>query len=149
MASKALAFLLVAFILLSSKDPRMTYGLGGLDPAHSPVKAPAPVKSQLPPPPHPIAKPPTAPLMPPVRSKAVFHVTSVPGTDSRRRSSTTMAPSTQLLNHRLNLVARLKRHSKGSAWNLGLNYVSKRRVPNGPDPIHNRKAVKYRQPPGA
>ncbi|EXB47707.1 hypothetical protein L484_010492 [Morus notabilis] len=28
-------------------------------------------------------------------------------------------------------------------------YVSKRRVPNGPDPIHNRKAVKTRQPPGA
>ncbi|XP_059642797.1 CLAVATA3/ESR (CLE)-related protein 25 [Cornus florida] len=28
-------------------------------------------------------------------------------------------------------------------------YVSKRRVPNGPDPIHNRKtAVKFRQPPG-
>ncbi|KAL6287939.1 hypothetical protein ACE6H2_012329 [Prunus campanulata] len=26
-------------------------------------------------------------------------------------------------------------------------YVSKRRVPNGPDPIHNRRAVKTRQPP--
>ncbi|KAJ7970927.1 CLAVATA3/ESR (CLE)-related protein 25 [Quillaja saponaria] len=26
-------------------------------------------------------------------------------------------------------------------------YVSKRRVPNGPDPIHNRKAVNSRQPP--
>ncbi|XVF16514.1 hypothetical protein REPUB_Repub10bG0037800 [Reevesia pubescens] len=29
-----------------------------------------------------------------------------------------------------------------------LNYVSKRRVPNGPDPIHNRGAAKSRQPPG-
>ncbi|KAE8667567.1 Detected protein of unknown function [Hibiscus syriacus] len=28
------------------------------------------------------------------------------------------------------------------------NYVSKRRVPNGPDPIHNRRASKSRQPPG-
>lgn len=31
---------------------------------------------------------------------------------------------------------------------LNLNYVSKRRVPNGPDPIHNRRASKSRQPPG-
>ncbi|KAI9121263.1 hypothetical protein K1719_008296 [Acacia pycnantha] len=29
----------------------------------------------------------------------------------------------------------------------GLIYVSKRRVPNGPDPIHNRRAVNSRQPP--
>ncbi|KAJ0042986.1 hypothetical protein Pint_19356 [Pistacia integerrima] len=29
-----------------------------------------------------------------------------------------------------------------------LHYVSKRRVPNGPDPIHNRRVVKSRQPPG-
>ncbi|OVA11954.1 hypothetical protein BVC80_8763g22 [Macleaya cordata] len=29
------------------------------------------------------------------------------------------------------------------------NYMmSKRRVPNGPDPIHNRRAGKSRQPPG-
>ncbi|KAK9052436.1 hypothetical protein SSX86_029065 [Deinandra increscens subsp. villosa] len=28
-----------------------------------------------------------------------------------------------------------------------LNYVSKRRVPNGPDPIHNRKMENTRQPP--
>ncbi|KAM7506679.1 hypothetical protein LguiA_017132 [Lonicera macranthoides] len=31
---------------------------------------------------------------------------------------------------------------------VGLNYVSKRRVPNGPDPIHNRGAGKSSQPPG-
>lgn len=30
-----------------------------------------------------------------------------------------------------------------------LNYMSKRRVPNGPDPIHNRKAGNSGQPPGA
>ncbi|XAR64987.1 hypothetical protein NMG60_11008903 [Bertholletia excelsa] len=29
-----------------------------------------------------------------------------------------------------------------------LNFMSKRRVPNGPDPIHNRRAGNSRQPPG-
>ncbi|KAK1288912.1 CLAVATA3/ESR (CLE)-related protein 25 [Acorus calamus] len=29
-----------------------------------------------------------------------------------------------------------------------LNFVSKRRVPNGPDPIHNRKAGRSGQRPG-
>ncbi|KAI7757087.1 hypothetical protein M8C21_028487 [Ambrosia artemisiifolia] len=28
-----------------------------------------------------------------------------------------------------------------------INYVSKRRVPNGPDPIHNRRTRNTRQPP--
>ncbi|XP_057948495.1 CLAVATA3/ESR (CLE)-related protein 25 [Malania oleifera] len=31
---------------------------------------------------------------------------------------------------------------------LDLNYMSKRKVPNGPDPIHNRRAGNSRQPPG-
>ncbi|XP_057774762.1 uncharacterized protein LOC130993739 [Salvia miltiorrhiza] len=31
---------------------------------------------------------------------------------------------------------------------LELNYMSKRRVPNGPDPIHNRGAGKSHRPPG-
>ncbi|KAJ7953713.1 CLAVATA3/ESR (CLE)-related protein 25 [Quillaja saponaria] len=29
-----------------------------------------------------------------------------------------------------------------------LNYTSKRRVPNGPDPIHNRRSGNSRRPPG-
>ncbi|OWM76005.1 CLAVATA3/ESR (CLE)-related protein 25-like [Punica granatum] len=29
-----------------------------------------------------------------------------------------------------------------------VNYMSKRRVPNGPDPIHNRRAGNSKQPPG-
>ncbi|XP_062106739.1 CLAVATA3/ESR (CLE)-related protein 25 [Humulus lupulus] len=33
-------------------------------------------------------------------------------------------------------------------WDTNLIYVSKRRVPNGPDPIHNRRVVTTRQPPG-
>ncbi|XP_022158662.1 CLAVATA3/ESR (CLE)-related protein 25-like [Momordica charantia] len=31
-------------------------------------------------------------------------------------------------------------------WHL--NYMSKRRVPNGPDPIHNRRAGNSGRPPG-
>ncbi|KAJ4974105.1 hypothetical protein NE237_007279 [Protea cynaroides] len=31
---------------------------------------------------------------------------------------------------------------------LDINYMSKRRVPNGPDPIHNRRAGKSKQLPG-
>lgn len=31
---------------------------------------------------------------------------------------------------------------------LDLNYMSKRRVPNGPDPIHNRRAGNSGRPPG-
>ncbi|KAF8010645.1 hypothetical protein BT93_J1329 [Corymbia citriodora subsp. variegata] len=34
-------------------------------------------------------------------------------------------------------------------WDLNLNFVIRRRVPSGPDPIHNRRAVVNRQPPGA
>ncbi|KAB2042117.1 hypothetical protein ERO13_D02G167800v2 [Gossypium hirsutum] len=30
---------------------------------------------------------------------------------------------------------------------LDLNYISRRRVPNGPDPIHNRRAGNSRRPP--
>ncbi|KAG6654407.1 hypothetical protein I3843_05G132300 [Carya illinoinensis] len=31
---------------------------------------------------------------------------------------------------------------------LNLNYMSKRRVPNGPDPIHNRRTGNSGRPPG-
>ncbi|KAI3462968.1 hypothetical protein Pfo_019631 [Paulownia fortunei] len=31
--------------------------------------------------------------------------------------------------------------------NFNLNYVSKRRVPKGPDPIHNRRAGSSKLPP--
>ncbi|KAL1539392.1 hypothetical protein AAHA92_28016 [Salvia divinorum] len=29
-----------------------------------------------------------------------------------------------------------------------LNYVTKRKIPNGPDPIHNRRTGSSRRPPG-
>ncbi|CAH8385002.1 unnamed protein product [Eruca vesicaria subsp. sativa] len=34
-----------------------------------------------------------------------------------------------------------------SGKDVNLFHVSKRKVPNGPDPIHNRKAETSRQPP--
>ncbi|KAH6822364.1 hypothetical protein C2S53_003829 [Perilla frutescens var. hirtella] len=45
----------------------------------------------------------------------------------------------------------LERNMGGREKNLSkfdLNYVSKRRIPNGPDPIHNRRTGSSRQPPG-
>ncbi|KAJ9683531.1 hypothetical protein PVL29_019208 [Vitis rotundifolia] len=45
----------------------------------------------------------------------------------------------------MKLIGR-ERHAVHQDWDL--NYVSKRRVPNGPDPIHNRRAGKSREPPG-
>ncbi|KAK7266253.1 hypothetical protein RIF29_18895 [Crotalaria pallida] len=56
-----------------------------------------------------------------------------------------LVPSLSVLSKHLKLVGMQRQHSLHS--NSGMIFVSKRRVPNGPDPIHNRKAVKYRQPP--
>ncbi|AES74643.1 Clavata3/ESR (CLE) gene family member MtCLE02 [Medicago truncatula] len=49
-----------------------------------------------------------------------------------------------VLSRQLKLVS-MQRHALHSDSRLVI--VSKRRVPNGPDPIHNRRARKYRQPP--
>ncbi|GMN42411.1 hypothetical protein TIFTF001_011607 [Ficus carica] len=58
----------------------------------------------------------------------------------------TVATSNEMLKHwKWNGRGRVALHGNSNFF----NYVSKRRVPNGPDPIHNRKAVKTRQPPGA
>uniref|UniRef100_A0A7C8YVV5 CLAVATA3/ESR (CLE)-related protein 25 n=1 Tax=Opuntia streptacantha TaxID=393608 RepID=A0A7C8YVV5_OPUST len=40
------------------------------------------------------------------------------------------------------------REKHSFAWNRDLIYVSKRRVPNGPDPIHNRHVGETRRPSG-
>ncbi|XVF14188.1 hypothetical protein REPUB_Repub09cG0035700 [Reevesia pubescens] len=55
-----------------------------------------------------------------------------------------LVPSTRDLKH-WEFVAQDRRNSH---QDFHLNYVSKRRVPNGPDPIHNRRVSKSRQPPG-
>ncbi|KAG8637940.1 CLAVATA3/ESR (CLE)-related protein 25 [Manihot esculenta] len=52
--------------------------------------------------------------------------------------------STETFEHSI-LIGRGRYHHHKD---LDLNYVSKRRVPNGPDPIHNRRASQSRQPPG-
>lgn len=48
--------------------------------------------------------------------------------------TTVTVPSTEISKH-WKLIAREKHHAH---QDMDLNYVSKRRVPNGPDPIHNR-----------
>ncbi|KAG6656420.1 hypothetical protein CIPAW_04G021200 [Carya illinoinensis] len=62
----------------------------------------------------------------------------------KNKTSTTMERSTEIFRY-WKLIGREKhtahRHSD-------LNYVSRRRVPHGPDPIHNRGAGKTRRPPG-
>ncbi|KDO72414.1 hypothetical protein CISIN_1g034498mg [Citrus sinensis] len=58
--------------------------------------------------------------------------------------TTVTVPPTEISKH-WKLIAREKHHAH---QDMDLNYVSKRRVPNGPDPIHNRRASKSRQPPG-
>ncbi|XP_074375065.1 CLAVATA3/ESR (CLE)-related protein 25-like [Apium graveolens] len=44
----------------------------------------------------------------------------------------------------LKSIGKLRNHG---VLHYDLNFVSKRRVPNGPDPIHNRRAGKSTQPP--
>ncbi|KAJ7943560.1 CLAVATA3/ESR (CLE)-related protein 25 [Quillaja saponaria] len=65
------------------------------------------------------------------------------------RRATTSTPPTTLSPGKL-----LDRHEIGekeienhSELDL-INYMSKRRVPNGPDPIHNRRAGNSGRPPG-
>ncbi|XVF58175.1 hypothetical protein PTKIN_Ptkin07bG0042300 [Pterospermum kingtungense] len=55
-----------------------------------------------------------------------------------------MVPSTRDFKS-WNFVGQERRNSHED---FHLNYVSKRRVPSGPDPIHNRRATESRQPPG-
>ncbi|XP_065879108.1 CLAVATA3/ESR (CLE)-related protein 25 [Euphorbia lathyris] len=44
------------------------------------------------------------------------------------------------------VIGRGRRHH--NHHHSDLNFVIKRRVPNGPDPIHNRRASQARRPPG-
>ncbi|KAM0958193.1 hypothetical protein ACFX13_023934 [Malus domestica] len=59
------------------------------------------------------------------------------------KKPTVTVSSTKIFKH-WKLIGREK-HTV--VWDSTFIYVSKRRVPNGPDPIHNRRAVKTRQPP--
>ncbi|XP_011071284.1 CLAVATA3/ESR (CLE)-related protein 25-like [Sesamum indicum] len=45
-------------------------------------------------------------------------------------------------------VIRGRENEMKAVSKFDLNYSTKRKVPNGPDPIHNRRAGSSRQPPG-
>ncbi|KAK4833424.1 hypothetical protein QYF36_004728 [Acer negundo] len=83
------------------------------------------------------------------------HATTETMTTTRMTTTTTTTtttvtmkvPSTGNSKH-WKLIAREKNQHHTHHQDSDLNYVSKRRVPNGPDPIHNRRASKARQPPG-
>ncbi|GAV73083.1 hypothetical protein CFOL_v3_16570 [Cephalotus follicularis] len=64
--------------------------------------------------------------------------------DHATRTTTKVLPSTGNFKHWVS-VGRDKHFVH---QHIKLNVVSKRRVPSGPDPIHNRRAFKSRQPPG-
>ncbi|PIA40270.1 hypothetical protein AQUCO_02500160v1 [Aquilegia coerulea] len=49
---------------------------------------------------------------------------------------------------RLKYLEVIERGKLGARPDLDPNCMSKRRVPRGPDPIHNRKAGDSRRPPG-
>ncbi|XP_020236141.1 CLAVATA3/ESR (CLE)-related protein 25 [Cajanus cajan] len=64
---------------------------------------------------------------------------------NRQTKRTVLVPMNAISKH-LKLVG-MQRHGLHLHSNSGLIIVSKRRVPNGPDPIHNRRAVKTKRPP--
>ncbi|KAK2647603.1 hypothetical protein Ddye_015092 [Dipteronia dyeriana] len=75
------------------------------------------------------------------------HATTETMTTTRTTTTVTVkVPSTENFKQ-WKLIAREK-NQHHTHQDSDLNYVSKRRVPNGPDPIHNRRASKARQPPG-
>nr|QLJ82593.1 clavata3/endosperm 25 [Panax ginseng] len=60
-----------------------------------------------------------------------------------RQMATITVPSTGSFE----LLKPIEKQRRAGHRHFDLNYVSKRRVPNGPDPIHNRRAGKSTQPP--
>ncbi|XP_022726349.1 CLAVATA3/ESR (CLE)-related protein 25-like [Durio zibethinus] len=74
--------------------------------------------------------------------------TTLTSTDDDQLSSTLTSTSGKLQQEEQ--VKVLGRAGKSSVVHppLDLNYMSNRRVPNGPDPIHNRRAGNSGRPPG-
>ncbi|KAK4263269.1 hypothetical protein QN277_028705 [Acacia crassicarpa] len=52
------------------------------------------------------------------------------------------------IQHRDEEIGRAKKPNMNNQQELDFNYMSKRRVPNGSDPIHNRRAGNSGRPPG-
>ncbi|KAE9597062.1 hypothetical protein Lal_00007894 [Lupinus albus] len=62
------------------------------------------------------------------------------------RTEQTSQLSAEGLKHEKVIGRNINKHVKNEE--LDFNYISKRRVPNGPDPIHNRRAGNSDRPPG-
>ncbi|KAG5059343.1 hypothetical protein AAZX31_01G037100 [Glycine max] len=60
----------------------------------------------------------------------------------------TIHPTTQWSQERVKHERVVGRDKPVDRAELDFNYMSKRRVPNGPDPIHNRRAGNSGRPPG-
>ncbi|XP_021293216.1 CLAVATA3/ESR (CLE)-related protein 25 [Herrania umbratica] len=69
------------------------------------------------------------------------------GNKTKTTLTTEPSSSTGKRQEHVKVLARGKLLSDGHPQ-LDLNYMSKRRVPNGPDPIHNRRTGNSRRPPG-
>ncbi|KAH6758129.1 hypothetical protein C2S52_022977 [Perilla frutescens var. hirtella] len=63
----------------------------------------------------------------------------------RTRDNIIAVPSTESVRFLKTMQTQTKK--SGVHHDLNLNFVSKRRVPNGPDPIHNRRVKTTRLPP--
>ncbi|KAI4375298.1 hypothetical protein MLD38_013182 [Melastoma candidum] len=57
--------------------------------------------------------------------------------------------SKEWLEHLRSRLIELARGRRRASQDLSLHAVIRRRVPTGPDPIHNRRVGTYRQLPGA
>ncbi|KNA15823.1 hypothetical protein SOVF_094570 [Spinacia oleracea] len=60
-------------------------------------------------------------------------------------TTTTKSQDKHNVKHEVTTVGRGKLSARSK---VDINYMSKRKVPNGPDPIHNRRAGNSRRPPG-
>ncbi|KAK2636340.1 hypothetical protein Ddye_031136 [Dipteronia dyeriana] len=74
--------------------------------------------------------------------------TSAAAAEAFTRSQTQQSSTSSTGNLNRVEMDSLGREKHLNAPELDLNYMSKRRVPNGPDPIHNRRAGNSRRPPG-
>ena len=68
---------------------------------------------------------------------------------NRQNKRTMIVPSSVISKHLKLKSVGVERRGLGLHTNTGMIYVSKRRVPNGPDPIHNRYTHSCSQLTGA
>uniref|UniRef100_A0A7N0V272 Uncharacterized protein n=1 Tax=Kalanchoe fedtschenkoi TaxID=63787 RepID=A0A7N0V272_KALFE len=66
-----------------------------------------------------------------------------------REATQAASPARRLIAERVKHLESTAKGRRGSGFGeeFDLNYVSRRRIPCGPDPIHNRRFVRLRVPP--